>query len=219
MCACACVLSARWWMASDCGAWSKSSRKFIQFRACTSSKQTGEYVLLCLPCNGACSLLPMAKLEAVKIRIVYRCKQTNFLLKILQVHWISYWKFTASKPQNSERPTATHYSFGMFLSIFEFSSSFCLEEWDILLNSQFQDEIRTIDNLSCWSFSDLCHRVYSKYFWSMGCVFCQGRARRTSGSLFLQPQYQLLLIDRRTILLWLLNYCGCLFWSKFCIEL
>ena len=40
----------------------------------------------CLPCNGACSLLPMAKLEAVKIRIVYRCNQTNFLLKILQVH-------------------------------------------------------------------------------------------------------------------------------------
>jgi hypothetical protein len=83
-----------------------------------------------LLCTGACSLLPMTKLEAVEMRIAYRCKQTNFLLKILQVNT----EFSAEnlllvslEIQKGQRQRNS-YSFGMFVSIFEFSSSLCVEE-------------------------------------------------------------------------------------------
>jgi hypothetical protein len=72
----------------------------------------------------------MTKLEAVEMRIAYRCKQTNFLLKILQVNT----EFSAEnlllvslEIQKGQRQRNS-YSFGMFVSIFEFSSSLCVEE-------------------------------------------------------------------------------------------
>ena len=93
----------------------------------------------------------------------------------------SSWKFCRSSEslllvsleiQKGQRQRNS-YSFGMFVSIFEFSSSLCVEEWDILLNSQFQVEITNIDNLSCRVLVIDRRRPYYYNYWTTVVVFSE----------------------------------------------